>query len=149
MTTGRPTASSEGVRRRLSRQRAKDTRPELALRRELFRRGLRYRVNYPVPGRPRRTIDVAFPRQKLAVFVDGCFWHSCPDHSVPAKSNADWWRDKLTANMRRDKETTDALVAEGWQVIRLWEHEVHPEPGAALNLVLSALATSTGRSAHV
>jgi DNA mismatch endonuclease, patch repair protein len=102
-----------------------DTAPELALRRELHRRGLRYRVDYPVL--PRRRADVAFPRQRVAVFVDGCFWHSCPDHGTQAKANAEWWRAKLEANVERDRDTDARLAAAGWTVVRAWEHEPVPE----------------------
>ncbi|WP_404383543.1 very short patch repair endonuclease [Knoellia locipacati] len=129
--TGRPQASSESVRARLSAQAVRDTKPELALRRELHKRGLRYRVNFPVPGLPRRTIDIAFTRQKVAVFVDGCFWHGCPDHSVPAKANAEWWVAKLQANVERDLGTSQFLENQGWRVLRLWEHDLRDEVSTA------------------
>jgi DNA mismatch endonuclease (patch repair protein) len=108
----------------MSRAKRRDTEPELALRRELYARGLRYRVAYPVPGQRRRTIDVAFTRVKVAVFVDGCFWHGCPSHGTSPQSNSKWWREKLTANRVRDADTTRALRALGWKVIRVWEHEL-------------------------
>ncbi|RLP11062.1 very short patch repair endonuclease [Propionibacterium australiense] len=98
------------------------TEPELELRKLLFAEGLRYRVNYPVPGKPRRTIDIAFPGRKVAVFVDGCFWHSCPEHAVEPRHNGGWWREKLARNVARDEETTRILEDQGWSVIRLWEH---------------------------
>jgi DNA mismatch endonuclease (patch repair protein) len=100
-----------------------DTAPELALRRELHRRGLRFRVGVKVPGLARRTIDIAFPARKIAVFVDGCFWHQCPVHSVPAKNNAAWWSEKLAANVARDVQTNAMLESQSWQVVRVWEHE--------------------------
>lgn len=100
----------------------RDTGPEVALRKLLFAAGLRYRVNFRVPKAPRRTMDVAFPRQKLAVFVDGCFWHGCPDHCVPPKNNALWWAEKLEANKNRDADTNELLRTQGWRVVRLWEH---------------------------
>lgn len=118
-----PPVSSESVRRRFSRQKRADTRPEMELRRELHRRGLRYRVGYPVPGLPRRSIDIAFPSAKLAVLVDGCFWHACPDHYVPPSSNAAWWDDKIKRNVARDRETDAQLDDQGWEVLRCWEHE--------------------------
>ncbi|MFE6407629.1 very short patch repair endonuclease [Streptomyces sp. NPDC057837] len=114
----------------MSRQASKDTAVELAVRRMLHRSGLRYRVEYPVPGMPRRRIDVAFPRVKVAVLIDGCFWHGCPVHATNPKANADWWRTKLQRNMARDRETTEHLVAAGWTVLRFWEHEA-PEDVAA------------------
>lgn len=104
-------------------QRRVDTKPELELRRLLHARGFRYRVAYPVPGLRRRTIDIAFPGPRVAVFVDGCYWHRCPIHHIPAKNNADWWADKLQRNVERDRETDEALRDAGWTVLRLWEHE--------------------------
>ncbi|WP_268788665.1 very short patch repair endonuclease [Nocardioides sp. Root190] len=111
------------MRARMRSQARSDTAPELELRRELHRRGLRYRVGLRVPGRPRRTIDIAFPARKVAVFVDGCFWHRCPVHSVPAKNNASWWAAKLDGNVARDAETSAVLESDGWLVLRVWEHE--------------------------
>ncbi|GAA2762747.1 hypothetical protein GCM10010103_17880 [Streptomyces paradoxus] len=107
----------------MSRQASKDTAVELAVRRLLHAAGLRYRVEYPVPGLPRRRIDVAFPRAKVAVLIDGCFWHGCPQHATRPKANAEWWRTKLERNMARDRETTERLLAAGWTVLRFWEHE--------------------------
>ncbi|MEU8847799.1 very short patch repair endonuclease [Streptomyces sp. NPDC048564] len=111
----------------MSRQVSKDTGAELAVRRLLHAAGLRYRVEFPVPGMARRRIDVAFPRAKVAVLIDGCFWHGCPEHATQPKSNADWWRQKLDRNMARDRETTEHLIAEGWTVLRFWEHEAPEE----------------------
>ena len=118
-----PGPSSQAVSTRMARARRRDTAPELALRRQLHARGFRYRVAFPIPGKRRRTIDIAFTRKRLAVFVDGCFWHGCPVHGTSPRQNSDWWRTKLTANQRRDADTTQVLVAQGWTVIRLWEHE--------------------------
>ncbi|MEU3493665.1 very short patch repair endonuclease [Kitasatospora cineracea] len=118
-----PTASSPSVAARMSRQVSRDTAQEIAVRRLLHRSGLRYRVNARVPGMPRRTVDILFPGPRVAVFLDGCFWHGCPEHATSPKSNADWWRTKLDRNMDRDRETTDHLTAEGWVVLRFWEHE--------------------------
>lgn len=116
------TPSSPGVSARMSRQPSKDTGVELAVRRLLHAEGMRYRVEYPVPGMPRRRIDVAFPRAQVAVLIDGCFWHGCPQHATHPKSNAEWWRTKLERNMARDRETTEHLTAQGWTVLRFWEH---------------------------
>nr|WP_026178099.1 very short patch repair endonuclease [Streptomyces hokutonensis] len=115
--------SSPAVSARMSRQASKDTAAELAVRRLLHAAGLRYRVEYPVPGIARRRIDVAFTSVKVAVLIDGCFWHGCPEHATQPKSNADWWRQKLDRNMARDAETTEHLIAAGWEVLRFWEHE--------------------------
>ena len=100
----------------------RDTEPEVELRKALHGRGLRFRVQVKVPGNPRRTIDIAFTRARLAVFVDGCFWHGCPDHHVPPRANAEWWRWKVDRNQRRDSDTDALLTAAGWQVLRIWEH---------------------------
>jgi DNA mismatch endonuclease, patch repair protein len=94
--------------------------PEVALRRELHRRGLRFRINHPgLPGRP----DVAFTRARVAVFVDGCFWHRCPDHGTLPRNNRDWWTAKLDRNVERDHEKDTALGDLGWLVLHVWEHE--------------------------
>ncbi|MFG3123423.1 very short patch repair endonuclease [Streptomyces sp. NPDC048201] len=111
----------------MSRQVSKDTKAELAVRRLLHAAGLRYRVEYPVPGMARRRIDVAFTRAKVAVLIDGCFWHGCPQHATQPKANAEWWREKLARNVTRDLETTQHLTARGWTVLRFWEHEAPEE----------------------
>lgn len=128
-----PVPSSASISGRMQRQRRKDTEPELAVRRALHRAGLRYRVGLPVSGLPRRTIDIAFTRIKLAVFVDGCFWHGCPQHATWPKSNAAWWEAKILKNRERDGETTRQLEDAGWTVIRIWEHE--PAESAAGHLI--------------
>ncbi|MCP2276941.1 very short patch repair endonuclease [Nocardia amikacinitolerans] len=121
---------------RLARQRRSGTAPELALRRELFRRGLRYFVDRaPIRGQRRRA-DVVFPRRKVAVYVDGCFWHSCPEHATYPKNNAEWWAAKLAGNVARDRATDATLHAAGWHVVRIWEHE---DPAAAADRVQAAL----------
>ncbi|MCA2209234.1 very short patch repair endonuclease [Nocardia rosealba] len=108
---------------RMSRQRRADTAPELALRRELHRAGLRYFVDRaPIKGQRRRA-DVVFPRRRVAVYVDGCFWHRCPEHATDPKNNAEWWAQKLAGNVARDRATDAALTEAGWQVVRVWEHE--------------------------
>jgi DNA mismatch endonuclease, patch repair protein len=107
----------------MSRQRRRDTAPELALRRHLHARGLRYRVAWPIPGLSRHTVDIAFTRARLAVFVDGCFWHGCPEHATYPSANGAWWAAKLAANRQRDRTTTEHLEGAGWTVIRVWEHE--------------------------
>lgn len=114
----------------MSRAARRDTAPELALRRELHRRGRRFRVVFRVPGNNRRTIDIAFPRLRLAVFVDGCFWHGCPSHGRLPHHNSAWWTTKLSANEARDRDTDSHLVAQGWCVLRFWEH-VQPSVAAS------------------
>lgn len=117
-------------------QRRRDTAPELALRRALHRRGLRFRVDVPVPAGTRRRADVVFPALRLAVFVDGCFWHGCELHSRPTKTNSDWWKRKIAVNKTRDQETSARLTQQGWTVVRVWEHE---EPEAAADRVEATL----------
>lgn len=116
---------------RMSNLARRDTKPEVALRKALQGRGLRFRVQVKVPGNRRRTVDIAFTRARLAVFVDGCFWHGCPEHHVPPQANAEWWRWKIDLNRARDRDTDTALGSAGWQVVRIWEH-VHPEVAADL-----------------
>lgn len=115
--------SSEQSSRRMATVRQKGTEAELAIRRELFRMGLRYRVNYPILAKPRRTADIVFPRPQIAVFVDGCFWHGCPLHATWPKQNADFWRHKIETNRARDADTDARLIERDWKVIRVWEHE--------------------------
>ncbi|HEV8055719.1 MAG TPA: very short patch repair endonuclease [Nocardioidaceae bacterium] len=104
-------------------QRRRDTVPELALRSQLHRKGLRFRVDRVVLPGIRRRADVVFARARVAVFVDGCFWHACPQHATRPRANADWWAEKLAANERRDRDTDQRLDAAGWRVVRVWEHE--------------------------
>lgn len=115
-----PPASSPAVSKTMSKIRRRDTKLELKVRRELHRRGLRFRVDYAaVPGRP----DIAFTRVMVAVFLDGCFWHGCPLHGTSPKSNADWWKAKITRNLERDARVRDQLEDLGWLVLRYWAHD--------------------------
>jgi DNA mismatch endonuclease (patch repair protein) len=126
-----PAASSPAALARMRRQARRDTRPELALRRALWQQGLRYRLHRRVPG-TRRTIDVAFPGARVAVFVDGCYWHGCPLHGTAPKANAEWWAEKLAANRARDADTDRRLRAAGWRVLRFWEHTDPADAAAAV-----------------
>lgn len=130
-----PEPADETVRRRFERQARRDTGPEMVLRRELWRRGLRYFVDRPVGTDRRRRADIVFPRAKVAVFVDGCFWHSCPEHGTIPKNNREWWVAKLEANVRRDRETDQRLEEEGWTVIRVWEHEDANQAASYISLI--------------
>jgi DNA mismatch endonuclease (patch repair protein) len=107
----------------------RDTPCELKLRKLLHRAGLRYRVDYRPIKEVRRKADVVFTKAKVAVFVDGCFWHNCPTHGTWPKANAQWWRDKLEGNAARDRNTDERLAEAGWTVVRIWEHEI-PEEAA-------------------
>ena len=135
----RPPASSPSVSRRMSAHPRRDTGPEMAVRRLLHAGGLRYRVCLKVPGAPRRTIDIAFTRARLAVFIDGCFWHGCPEHGETPASNRQWWIDKIHHNRARDAETARLLEAAGWRVLRIWEHV---PPDDAVGLIREALSES-------
>jgi DNA mismatch endonuclease (patch repair protein) len=124
--------------------RGRDTRPELALRSAVHALGLRYRVNArPLPG-VRRTADLLFTRAKVAVFLDGCFWHGCPQHHTVAATNATFWADKVTANRRRDADTDRRLADAGWISLRVWEHE---DPREAAQRVYTAVRTVHPRRA--
>lgn len=102
----------------------RDTAPEVALRRELYARGLRFRVDRAVlPDLRRRRMDIVFGPARVAVLVDGCFWHGCPEHATQPKANAEFWREKLRRNIERDRDTDEQLRCAGWLVIRVWEHE--------------------------
>lgn len=103
--------------------RSRDTRPELRLRRALHARGYRYRVAYRPLPELRRTADLVFTKAKVAVFVDGCFWHGCPQHHRLAKRNQEYWEEKVNRNRRRDEETDVKLAEAGWVSLRFWEHE--------------------------
>lgn len=121
----------------MSTVKRKDNDAELAVRRALHAAGYRYRVQYPVPGLPRRTIDIAFTRAKVAVFIDGCFWHGCPEHGTEPRSNAEWWGTKLVANQGRDRDTTVHLEGLGWRVVRIWEHEAATAAASTLTAIVS------------
>ncbi len=104
--------------------RRRNTTTELAVRRLLHAWGLRYRVDYaPLPSLLRRRADIVFTRARLAVFIDGCFWHGCPKHATQPKRNAEYWAPKLARNTERDADTNAALENAGWRVLRYWEHE--------------------------
>lgn len=118
-------ASTEGSRRSMTSNRRRDTGPELAVRTLLHAVGLRYRVDFaPLGGR--RRADIVFTRAKVAVFIDGCFWHGCPLHATYPKRNSEYWLPKLRRNTERDRETDQSLLSAGWTVVRFWEHE---DPG--------------------
>jgi DNA mismatch endonuclease (patch repair protein) len=119
--------------------RSRDTLPEIAVRRLLHAAGLRYRVAMrPIPTL-RRTADIVFTRRKIAVFIDGCFWHGCPEHYVVPRTNVEYWSPKIERNFSRDAETNEQLRAAGWIVVRYWSHR-SPEDIAArvIELVRSA-----------
>jgi len=103
--------------------RSRDTAPELALRRACHALGLRYRVDHPLPGMPRRRGDLVFTRARVAVFLDGCFWHRCPEHYRPPGTNPGFWDGKTARTAARDQDTDARLAGAGWTVVRVWAHE--------------------------
>lgn len=124
MTAARtPPPSSDVARLRMERQGPRDTDAEVRIRRRLHSMGLRFRVDRQIVPSLRRRADIVFSRARIAVLVDGCFWHGCPTHGTWPKANADWWREKIEANRRRDADTDRKLAGAGWRVIRVWEHE--------------------------
>jgi len=132
----RPVPSSAAVSARMSRARRRDTAPEVSVRREAHRRGLRYRVDRTLPGLPRRRADMVFPAPRVVVFVDGCFWHSCPAHASTPAANREWWVAKLARNQERDRDTDAHLRGLGWTVLRFWEHE---EPVGVVDVIERAV----------
>jgi DNA mismatch endonuclease (patch repair protein) len=131
-------ATDAGTRRSMLGNRSRDTKPELAVRRLLHAAGLRYRVNFRPSPTLRRTADIVFTRRRIAVFIDGCFWHGCPIHGTSPKANAGYWGPKRAANVARDRDTTTQLVAAGWTVLRYWEHEDPTAVAAAITLAVSS-----------
>ncbi|MFC2458793.1 very short patch repair endonuclease [Actinobaculum sp. oral taxon 183] len=132
-------ASSEQTRRSMQANRSRDTKPEIAVRRLLHAHGLRYRVDArPLPDLRRRA-DIVFTRLKIAVFIDGCFWHGCPEHGTATpKSHSDYWQEKIARNRERDAETNRALVDAGWVVLRYWEHEGAQEVAEAIEATVKS-----------
>jgi len=119
----------------MSRIRGKNTKPEMRLRRAIHAEGLRYRIHRKLPGRP----DIAFGPAKLAVFVQGCWWHCCPKHFRMPKSNVSFWRAKFDRNVERDRQTATKLRRMGWGVLHIWEHEVNGNLSGAVRRVTAAV----------
>lgn len=115
--------ATSSVRRRMQRTRGRDNPLELSVRSQLYARGLRYRIHYPLPGMKRVTCDVALPGLRIAIFLDGCFWHGCESHPPSVKKNTDFWLEKIERNRARDARATAHLTELGWTVLRFWEHE--------------------------
>ena len=124
-----PKPSSEAALKRMKAAKPRDTAPEKALRSVLHKKGLRFRIDVKPIKELNRKADIVFRPAKVAVFVDGCFWHGCPIHGTRAKANAEFWDQKIKQNQERDKDTVLQLEVAGWRVIRVWEHE-EPEEAA-------------------
>ena len=128
----RPLPKSDLVSTQMKRMPRGDTGPEIALRQELYRRGLRYRIApKALPGKP----DIALTRARIAIFVDGCFWHSCPEHGTLPKHNRDWWKAKLEATVERDKRKDEELTSQEWLVVHVWEHDSIIEAADRIHLL--------------
>lgn len=125
----------------MSRIRGANTRPEIALRKALWSAGLRYRLHHKIPGRP----DIVFTKARVAVFCDGCFWHGCPEHGAKPKTNHLFWSTKLAKNKARDERVVAALRAEGWTVMRFWEHEIEEDAAKLAREVVRAVRKSRKR----
>jgi DNA mismatch endonuclease (patch repair protein) len=128
----------------MSQVRRRDTTPELSVRRILHSRGLRYRVAAPIPGLSRRSADLLFTGPRVAVFIDGCYWHGCADHKSPSKTKPELWATKLRRNQDRDRETDEHLRRAGWHVARHWEHE---DPTVIADQVEAAVRSRSTRRA--
>lgn len=134
--TAAPTPKNALVSQQMSRMPTSSTKPEVALRKALHARGLRFRLHRrDLPGTP----DIVFPAPRLAVFVDGCFWHGCPDHGVTPKNNREWWLTKLAKNAERDARKDAELLELGWTPLHLWEHSTVQE-------MVNAVEAALGRS---
>lgn len=120
----------------MSKVKSKGTKPEVLFRKALWSIGIRYRLHQPLPGKP----DLVISKNKIVIFVDGCFWHQCPRHGSIPKSNSAFWEKKLARNVKRDHDVTQNLEKLGWQVLRFWECEINEQLSEAVNVVLSSLA---------
>ena len=119
----------------MSRIKSKNTKPEIRLRKALWKKGLRYRIHYNLPGKP----DIVFVSGRVAVFVDGCFWHGCPEHSTMPKTNPKFWENKIKGNIARDERVTRELFAKGWLVMRFWEHEIKSDLDGVVKSIRQSL----------
>lgn len=123
----------------MSRIRGRNTGPEVIIRKILWALGHRYRINHRLPGKP----DIVFTRQRLAVFIDGCFWHRCPMHYQAPVTRPEFWEAKIAGNVRRDREVNLMLAQDGWSVLRIWEHEVKDDPERVLQIIQERLRERT------
>jgi DNA mismatch endonuclease, patch repair protein len=130
----------------MSRIQGRNTGPELAVRKALWALQFRYRTHYAILGRP----DIVFPKARVAVFIDGCFWHGCPLHGVRPKSNREFWNQKLRKNRVRDRKVSRALKSDGWRVLRFWEHEVELNTSKVTAIIVKAVSAKMdhGRKAR-
>ena len=130
-------------------QRERDTGIERAIRSRLHARGLRFRLHRRLLAGSRREVDLVFPRARVAVFVDGCFWHGCPEHGTWPQSNEAFWRSKIEGNVERDRDTDARLAAEGWTVLRIWEHEAADDAAERIAAAVTARTPSRTRGSPI
>lgn len=133
-------ASTPAVRASMRSNRGRDTAPEMVIRRRLHALGLRYRVSVRPLVNLRRTADIVFTRRRVAVFIDGCFWHGCPEHYQAPANNGSFWAAKVVANRSRDLDTDARLREAGWLPLRFWEHEVRSDPDAVVTEIIRSLS---------
>jgi DNA mismatch endonuclease (patch repair protein) len=119
----------------MSHIRGRNTKPEVVIRKRLWAKGLRYRLHSDLPGRP----DIVFPGKKVAVFVDGCFWHRCPDHYQAPSNNSNFWKKKISGNVAHDVVVNHKLEEVGWRVLRFWEHEVRSDLERVVSMIVQAV----------
>jgi len=140
-------ATNDATRKSMLGNRSRDTQPELLIRRALHAQGYRFRVDLRPEASLRTRADIVFTRQRVAVYIDGCFWHGCPIHATSPKSNSDYWTPKLARNIERDARSTTDLRDLGWLVLRFWEHESVADVVAQITSRLperTATTTATG-----
>ncbi|MDD4126928.1 MAG: very short patch repair endonuclease [Methanomicrobium sp.] len=126
----------EQRKRNMSAVKSKNTKPEIKIRKMLWEKGIRgYRVHYDLPGKP----DITFTKYKIAVFIDGCYWHKCPECFREPKTNTEFWMNKINRNVERDKEITKELENMGWTVLRFWEHQVRKNPDVIIAIITKKL----------
>jgi len=123
----------------MSRVRGKNTKPELALRKLLFKNGMKgYRINYKLRGKP----DIVFPKHKTVIFIDGCFWHKCPECFKMPETNKAFWQEKIDSNVKRDTDVNEKLKKDGWRVLRIWGHEIKKDINKCINKIKAELGNS-------
>ncbi len=115
----------------MSQIKGKNTKPEVLLRKAIWKIGLRFRLNYKLYGKP----DITFPGKKTVIFIDGCFWHGCPKHHIRPKTNKKFWKEKIGKNIKRDKEVNKYLKKKGWHVLRFWEHQIDKDIHACVKRI--------------
>jgi DNA mismatch endonuclease (patch repair protein) len=143
--SGAAWSSSAASRRSFQSNKSRDTKPELELRRCVHAIGLRYRVNTRPLPQLRRSADLVFPTERVAVFLDGCFWHGCPEHGRIPRPHADYWTLKIEGNRRRDRETDAILRMEGWVPFRVWEHEDPRDAATLVHIVVQGIRERLSR----